>query len=148
MAKGWIDEATLQGALKKQAVARDFLGNILLQEKVLTEEQLAQVLSEQHKIPFVRLANLYVDWNLVMKFSASLILDRKCFPFRSDSREITFAVTNILDSAVLTQIEKEVRGYRAKLVLVTHRDMQDLLERYRKYINLKIRKQLDSGSVP
>lgn len=142
--KGWIDAGTLENALKKQASTRKFLGQILLSDKNISEEQLAMALSEQNKIPFIRLTDFSVDWTLVMRFSAALILNRQCFPLRSHSAEITFAITNVLDAWTLSQIETEARGYQIKLVLITQSDMNDLLERFRQYVNIKTRKQFDS----
>ena len=145
--KGWIDHETLAHALREQVLTRDFLGHILLKGRKISEEQLAMALSEQSGIPFIRLTNFYVDWNLVMEFSAALILDRKCFPLRATQMEVTFAIANILDERALAQMESERKGYRVKSVLVTQSDMNDLLERYRQYVNIKMRRQLDSETA-
>ena len=143
LTKGWIKKAALQAALEKQKTERGFLGSILLADKKITETQLATVLSEQFKIPFEPIRNFYVDWKLVMKFSASLILDRHCFPLQKDGRKITFAITNMLDGWVRTQIEEEAKNFEIKLVFVTYSDMRELLDRYREYVNIQRKHLLD-----
>ncbi|MFA7002314.1 MAG: hypothetical protein WC352_09245, partial [Candidatus Omnitrophota bacterium] len=116
----------------------------LLADRKITDEQLAMALAEQSGLAFVRLANFYVDWPLVFRFSSSLILEKKCFPLRVSGNEITFALTNTLDAWTVSQIEQESRGYRVRLTLVTQKDMNELMARYREYVNIKVRKQLDS----
>ena len=141
--KGWIDAPGLQRALDIQKTKRQFLGTILVSERRITEEQLAQVLSEQSGIPFVTIQNFYIDWKLVMKFSASLILDYQCFPLKKEGSTIVFGITNILDGWARAQIEQETKGTPIQLALMTYSDMKQLLERFREYVNIKTRRLLD-----
>jgi len=134
----------LEKALAQQKKAGKFLGVILLEESFITEEQLARALSEQYKIPLMSLKNSYIDWPLATHFSPSLILDHKCFPVERTPYEMTFALTNNLDGWALTQIEQETRGYRLRLVLITHSDMKELMNRYRQHISIQIRRKLDT----
>ena len=66
--KKWIDNPTLEEALKKQKTDRKFLGSILIADGKITEEQLAEALSLQFQLPFVKIKNFYIDWKLVMRF--------------------------------------------------------------------------------
>ena len=143
--KGWLTHDQLEEALQKQKSSREFLGAVLLRERYITEDQLVLALSEQFGIPCVRLKNFYVDWTLAMKFSASLILEHQCFPLRKDPEAITFGIVNPLNASALAEVEKETKGDIAKLVLVKESEMRDLLERYRQYVNIKIRRSLDEA---
>ncbi len=143
--KGWLDHKQLEEILEKQKLDREFLGKILLREKAITEEQLVVALSEQFHIPCVQLKNFYVDWDLVMKFSASLILDHRCFPLRRDGDTVIVGITNPLDAWALSVVKAETKGYVSKLVLVTESEMRELLDRYRQYVNINIRRSLDGG---
>lgn len=142
--KGWLDADTLAGALKKQTVTREFLGKILLQENKISEERLAMALSEQSKIPFIRAKDFDVEWPFVMRFSSGLISSGKCFPLKAHAEEVVFAIINMLDALTLSRIEAETKGYQLKLALITPTDMEDLLERYRQYVKIQIRKQFNS----
>ena len=137
--KGWLDHRQLEQILAKQKSTREFLGKILLREKAVTEDQLVAALSEQFRIPCACVKNFYVDWNLVMKFPASLILDHKCFPLRRDGMTLVIGITNPLDVWALSA----VKDYSAALVLVTESEMRELLDRYRQYVNISIRRSLD-----
>lgn len=144
--RGWIDSREIAEALKIQASSREFLGRILVREKKITEEQLARILAEQGKIPFMRLTGFRIDWPLVKRFSSGLIVDRQCFPLRIQGTEITFAITNLLDAWTLSGMETEARGYRIQRVLITQSDMNDLLARYKRYVSIKVREQFDEGT--
>ncbi len=141
---GWLTSEQLEKALALQKKNGKFLGAVLLEELMITDEQLARALSEQFNIPFVSLKNSYIDWPLAMRFTPSLILDRKCFPVARTPYEMTFALTNVLDGWALNQIEEESRGYRVKMVLITQADMQELVNRYRQHVSIQIRRKLDA----
>jgi len=144
--KGWATSGVVDAALAKQKRTREFLGEILLKDKKVSEEHLAMALSEQSGLPFARLTQFSIDWSLALRFSVALVLEKKCFPLRVIEDEITFAITNVLDAWMLSQIENECREYRVRLVLVTPKDMNELMTRYREYVNIKIQKQLESGN--
>lgn len=141
--KKWLDSKQLEHVLTKQKSTCEFLGQILLKEKLITEEQLIAALSEQFHIPCAHLKNFPVDWNLVMKFSASLILDHKCFPLRCDGETLMIGITNPLDVWALSAVKTMTQGYSAKLVLVTESEMRKLLDGYRQYVNIRIRRSLE-----
>jgi type IV pilus assembly protein PilB len=144
--KGWVTSVAVDIALATQKRTREFLGEILLKDKKVSEEHLAMALSEQSGLPFVRLDQYSIDWPLTLRFSVALVMEKKCFPLEVKGDEITFAITNVLDAWLLSQIESECRTYRVRLVLVTPKDMNELMTRYREYVNIKIRKRLESGN--
>jgi len=143
---GWLTQAALDDALKRQRKTRQFLGKMLLAEKRISEEQLAVALSEQTGVPFKQINDLNIDWNIILRFSAALVLDRGCFPVKIEGRSIVFAITNVLDAWTISMLENESKGYQQKLVLVTETDMKELLARYREYVNMNIQKRLQAGS--
>ncbi len=143
--KGWITKNQLEEALQDQKASGEFLGALLLRKKYITEEQLVIVLSEQFQMPWISLKNYYVDWDLVMRFSAALISEHKIFPLQQEETSITFAVANPLDAWGIGQAEEEARakGRSAKFFLGTESDVQDLLQRYRQYVKMRIKTSLE-----
>lgn len=131
--KGLISTAQLNQALAEQAGTKEFLGRILVRNKLIKEQDFLEALSEQFNIPFLNLKNTYIDWDFVNSFSASLILDYGCFPVKKDDWSVTFAITNPLDVWALKQAEGEARGLKLKFVLTSNEDMQALLKRYQQY---------------
>jgi len=130
--KGLITEEQLTMALEEQKKTKEFLGVIFLKRRQIKEENLFAVLSERFNMPLVRLKDKYIDWNLVKGFSASLILDYKCFPFAKDEWSVTVAITNPLDIWGIKKAEEEARGLKLKVALTTQSDMDEIIERYRK----------------
>ena len=128
-----ITEEQLQRALEEQKRSGDFLGEVLIRRGYIKEQDLLTALSEQYDIPFVSLRDKYIDWNLVKRFTPSLILDHKCFPLAENEFALTVAVVNPLDVWVLKKAEEEARGLKLKLVLVSRADMSDVIERYRQF---------------
>lgn len=132
--KGIINPEQLKSALEEQKTTKEFLGTILIKKSHIKEEDLLQALSVQFKVPFVRLKDKYIDWNLVKSFSSSLILDYKCFPVEKDDLSVTIAITNPLDMWAMQKCEEEARPLRLKLVLATQDDIKEATERYQQYL--------------
>jgi len=141
--KGLITQEALNDAISEQRETKEFLGAILLKRKRIKEADLLTALSEQFHIPIFSLKDKYIDWNLVKGFSASLILDYRCFPIAKDDRSITMAITNPLDIRVLKRAEDETRGLRLELVLVSEEDINNSIKRYNAYLRGSISKLLE-----
>ena len=58
---GLISPDALEVALKEQETSHDRLGDIMLRNGVVTPEQMAPVLAEYFKIPFVQIKDIYKD---------------------------------------------------------------------------------------
>jgi len=136
--KGLISPVALNDALNEQRQTKEFLGTILLKRKLIEEQDFLGALSEQFGIPVLVLKNKYIDWNFVRNFSASLILDYRCFPVSGDDWSVTIAITNPLDSGVLKKAEEEARGLKLKIALVSEEDMQEVTQRYKQYMRAKL----------
>lgn len=141
--KKLVTKRELEIALDEQKGSGDFLGSILVRRNYLKEEDLIKVLSELFKIPFMNLKNEYINWELVMSFPPSLVVDRQCLPFRESEFTITAAILNPLDALTVSQVEDQVKGKTVHLVLVTSLDMQNELKNYHKRIASKIEKLLE-----
>ena len=141
--KKLITKRELTIALDEQKRSNDFLGLILVRRDYLREEDLLRALSELFRIPFVSLKNEYIDWDLAMRFSASLVVERQCLPFREGDFTVTAAILNPLDAVTVSQMEDHVKGKKVNLVLVTSTDMQEALKNYQKRIAAKINRLLE-----
>ncbi|MGE5197218.1 MAG: hypothetical protein ACM3IL_01775 [Deltaproteobacteria bacterium] len=140
MDKGLITSGQLDFALSEQHSSKEFLGTILLKHSIIKEEDLLKALSEQFRIPYVALKDKYIPWNFVGRFSSTLIFEHRCFPVSHDEWSVTFALINPLDLWALKRAEEESKGLKTKFVLVTTRDMDEALLRYRQYMRGNISK--------
>lgn len=132
--QGCITDEQLQQALQEQKKSKVLLGEILVKKGFIKEHDLLTALSNAFDIALISLENKYIDWNFVKEFSASLILDFKCFPIVRDAWSVTLAITNPLDAWVIQKAEEATRGSKLKLVLVSGKDMDDVIQRYKQYM--------------
>jgi type IV pilus assembly protein PilB len=130
--EGLITTEQLKDALDEQARTKEFLGKILLDRNQIKEPDLLTALSEQFNIPIISLKHRYIDWGLVRSFGASLVLDYKCFPLKKDGRSATFAITNPLDAWALKKIEEEAEARGLKIKLVLV-SQNDIIEAIQRY---------------
>ena len=140
ISKGLITNDQLDIALAEQAKSNVFLGIILVKKLYVKEKELSKALSDQFNIPLVSLENMPVDLSLTKQFSSSLVMDNKCFPIKSDDYSVTFAIINPLDVWAINKAEQETGGRRAKFVIVTPSDMEEITKRYVKYKQAEISK--------
>jgi type IV pilus assembly protein PilB len=132
--KGMLTEDQLKIALQQQVKTKEFLGAILVKNDFIKEGQLLAALSEQFGMPVVSLKGRYLDWRFIRNFSASLMLDYRCFPLQKSEWSVTFAITNPLDIWLLKKVEEEAKGLKVKLVLATQEDIEGCINRYRQYM--------------
>ena len=140
--KKLIIEGQLQAALTEQHETKEFLGTILVNHSIISDQDLVRTLSEQFGIPVVNIKDTYIRWEFVTQFSPALIVEHQCFPLSSDEWSVTFVIVNPLDMWALSRAQEEARGLRAKFALVSQSDMREALRRYREYMRGTIDKLL------
>ncbi len=138
--KKLINPKQLEDALTEQRQSREFLGAILLRKKLIKEEDLLKVLSEQFEMPFVNLKSQYIDWNVVMRFPSSVVVDHRCLPYKQDDAGITVAITNPLDALVISEVEKQAKNEKVYLVLTAQGEMDHALKIYKQKMADRIKK--------
>ncbi len=138
------DQLTL--ALEEQKGTREFLGAILIRKGFVSEGDLLKVLSEQFNLPTIDLKFTKIDWAVASRFTASLVIDHECLPFRQDDLGLTVAIVNPLDAQAVSLVEEQVKGVRVRLVLASQSDMREALKIYREHNAARIKKLLEGGA--
>jgi type IV pilus assembly protein PilB len=141
--KNLLKKDQLALALEEQKSTREFLGAVLVRKGFIREEDLLKVLSEQFHLPYESLKRTSVDWKVAARFTASLVIDHKCLPFRQDELGLTVAIVNPLDVQAVSMVEEQMKGVRVRLVLVSQADMHDVLAMYRENNAARIKKLLE-----
>lgn len=142
---GAITKQDLDAALRDQAKSKDYLGRILIEKGIVTEDQLVEAFSLQFGLRKDSLKEAYLDFDLMKSFSADLLLAHRCIPVKKDDYYITFAITNPLDAWTMQKAQGESIGYKAKFFLVRESDMDEALRRYRKYMGRGLKS--DQGTI-
>ena len=141
--KGLLTAKDLEGALEEQKGSGDFLGRILVRRGAIKEKDLLKVLGEQFHMPCVSLKDQYVNWEVAMRFSSSLVVDRQCLPIREDETGITVAITNPLDAEALGEVERQARNVSVRPVLVSMSEMREAIKDFERRVAEKIKRLLD-----
>lgn len=85
----------LHRALVEQEKTGAFLGSTLLKMGYISEEQLLRSLSEQLNVPFVNLKDVAIDPAIVKKVPARLVQHYKVMPIRWEYDILTIALSNV-----------------------------------------------------
>ena len=141
--KKLISPQDLQRILSEQKKEDKFLGALLIEKGFITERQLLEALSEQLDVPMVNIHEMEIDWTLAKRFSRSSLLKNRCFPLQEKNDKIILAVTNPLDAWAISEIEKQVPGYKIKVVLVSTDDIETLSNYYHNQSKGEIRRLFD-----
>ncbi len=139
---GRITEAQVLDALKDQKVSGKFLGSILVDKGLISDSEVTRALGEQFELPMVDIAKEKLDMGLARKFSSALIIDHKCFPLSEDDSTVTVAIINPLDAVALAKLEEEASPRTLKLVIASEKDIDNVVQEYRKYISEGIQRLL------
>jgi hypothetical protein len=145
--RGYITEAQLHDALSDSRLGDKFLGSRLLSRGAITPDALCAALAEQFGMPLVDLKRQHIDFELARKFSASLILDHKCFPLKEDEFSFTVAIVNPLDEVALSRLDEEAKPRSVILAIAPENDMEAVLENYRIFISQDIQRLLRKRPV-
>ena len=93
--KKLVTEEELQRALAEQEKTGEFLGSALIRMGCISEEQLLQSLSEQLNIPFTNLKHLTIDRAVIQRVPARLVEHYKVMPIRWERDVLTIALSNL-----------------------------------------------------
>ncbi|MDZ7800371.1 MAG: ATPase, T2SS/T4P/T4SS family [Trueperaceae bacterium] len=106
--KGWITEAQLQAAVEEQKRTSGLLGRILIQQDALQEDQLARLLAEQMKIPYVEtLEEPHADAKLASRLLRLDAVQFSAVPYQMDGDTLVVAIA---DPRRMADIEAIVAG--------------------------------------
>jgi type IV pilus assembly protein PilB len=141
--KKLITEEQLAECLEEQKFTKDYLGSILLKKRLLKEDELMKALSEQFDMPIVSLKTLYIDWSVCLRFAAIVTTEQKVFPIRADESSLTVAISNPLDVIAVSKIEEQARPKKLKFVLVTHAELMEFIQECKKRAKGSIKNLLE-----
>ncbi|HAJ57354.1 MAG TPA: hypothetical protein DCL35_06255 [Candidatus Omnitrophica bacterium] len=130
--KGIITQEELLECLEEQKFTREYLGAILLKKNLITQEALTRALSEQFGMPYLQLKNLYIDWNVCLRFSSVVVSQGKFLPIGQSDAGITVVMSDPLDVIGIDRIEEIARPKKLKLALVTPQELEEFLMECRK----------------
>jgi len=107
---GLVAPNDLYAALVTARAARRRLGEVLVEQGLVGERDLAQLVAEQEGLEFVDLAKIDLDQQAVALLSEETARRHCAIPFRFDAKAVVVAVADPTDNQGLDAIVAEVPG--------------------------------------
>ena len=116
---------------REQAATKIPLGALLIKKGLLSPEQLAETLAEQYGMPFVRLRDVQVSKTAVEQVPLKVALHFKVVPIQLKGTTLTIAITNPQDVRVLDGFRMALQQkFTIEPVLSTEDDIRQGLKKY------------------
>lgn len=125
--EGLITEDQLNNALESQKETGHFLGRILVDLGYIDEKELKRILSIQAGIEMVDLKNRPIEKKAVEVFPSALAKTYNAIPLSLEKNVLTLAVGDTLSLNIQDDISF-VLGYKTKMVLADENDIQEAIE--------------------
>lgn len=138
--EGIVTQQQLIEALSYQKQKNIRIGKALIELGYVTEEELLRIFSKGLKIPIKRASDIKVDESLLEMISETLVKEHNAFPFEKDEYFVKVLVTDPFNIVMEDEI-KYATGLETELYLTFERDMDGLIDKY--YEQEKVMKDLE-----
>jgi chromosomal replication initiator protein DnaA len=123
-----ITQQQLDQALAEQGETGKFLGEILMQAGYISEDELIGFLVRQCRIPHLKLSNFQIASEIAELIPAEICHDYKLLPIDKLGSLLTVAMVNPIDVEALDKVKKTV-NLRIKPILCSWADFKALYDR-------------------
>lgn len=124
-----IDPSSLARAVAEQEQTGGELSKILVDQELISEDALAQVLSQSLGLPTINLQRLQIDPDLFKKVSRDFAEKYQVIPVCLLGDNLTVAMTNPLDIFVVDNVQM-LTGYQIQPVVARRSDLQKAIETF------------------
>jgi type IV pilus assembly protein PilB len=124
-----VTQEQLEHALLEQKKTKELIGNIIVRLGYATDEQVLMALSHQIGVEYVQLKSLDISADIIQKIPAKFACYYKIIPVGIEGGRLITAVTNPLDLAILDDIKLVIK-YDIEPVLSGERDILEAIKRY------------------
>lgn len=128
---GVITAAQLERALELQKEKGGLIGEVLVQLKFTTEEDIAKTLTAQYGFAYLPLANYEIDQALIKLIPERVARQYCLIPIDKISSNLTIAMSNPLNAPAIEDIET-LSGCSVQVFVSTASDIREAIEKYYK----------------
>jgi type IV pilus assembly protein PilB len=125
--EGLINEEQLQQALALQKKSGKRLGAVLVEMHLVTEQDIVQILSKQLRIPFIDLSNYLIDPVIAKLIPEHIAKRHMLIPINKVGNKLTVAMVDPLNIIAIDDIQL-MSGLMVKPVVATHTDINKALQ--------------------
>ena len=126
---GLIDDFQLQSALSHQRNWGGKLGNILIELDFVREEDLAKVVADKLKTPYINLFEPELAGDVIRLIKADVAKKYSVVPVKKDKSTLTLAMTDPLDIEAIDAI-RFATGLNIKPSLAMVSEIRDAIKKY------------------
>jgi type II secretion system protein E len=124
-----ITQQDLDLALKEHQNTKEFLGQTLVRLNLISEEKLLKVLAEQQGIQFLDIKEITIPDSVIENVPAKFAWHYKIMPTRIDGNVLTVAISNPFDMWPVDDLETNL-GYRVEIALAVSSDITKAIKKY------------------
>jgi len=124
-----ITPQELDLAINEQQKTKKLLGEILVSMGFITERRLLQILAEQQGIPFLELKDISIDEKVIKAVPAKFIWHYKIMPIKIADNVLTIAMSNPFDAWPIDDLEAHL-GLRVEKALAVSADITEAARKY------------------
>ncbi|MFI2858731.1 GspE/PulE family protein [Paenibacillus sp. JSM ZJ436] len=126
---GVISEEQLQEALLEQRQSKKRLGDLLITQGYITEQQLIEVLEFQLGIPHVNLFKFNIDSHITQIIPESLAKRHQVLPFAKEGGKLMVAMADPLDYFAIEDL-RMTTGFRIEPAISSRDELQRAIARH------------------
>lgn len=131
MDAGLITQVQLDQALELQKDKGGLIGEILVQLKFTSEEDIAKTLTAQYGFAYLPLSNYEVDLELAKMIPERVARQYCLIPIDRMSNNLTIAMSNPLNAQAIEDVET-ISGCSVQIFVSTTTDIRQTIDRYYK----------------
>lgn len=124
-----LSKDQLKQALDIQKEKGGAIGEILIAQGFVTEDEIVSCLAIQYGLPFLSLQNYDFDEKIFSLVPEEMILDHMCIPLDQMGKVLTVAMTNPLEEGLVDKIEK-LTGLKVQCFICSLSDLKQIIEKY------------------
>lgn len=129
LSEGQVTREQVDAALAKQRETGRFIGEILIEDKVIEENTLISFLAKHCKIPHLSLLDYLIDKDIVALVPKEICLQYRLLPIDRLGKNLTVAMVNPLDTEALKQVQAVCPDLRIKPILCAYRHFELVTEK-------------------
>lgn len=124
-----ISQEELATALAKQKILKKTLEDTLLELGLVTSEQIAQTVSRHLGLVFIRLSDYDIKLEILELLPENIIRNYQVIPVKLEENTLQVAISDPLNLPAINEI-KRVSKYSIKPVIAAKKEIQTIIERY------------------
>lgn len=127
--EGVITEGQLRESLKRREIEGGFIGKIMMELGYLSEQVLTTFMVKQFKIPHISLMDYEIGSEMIASLPKELCLKHNLLPIDRLGRILTIAMVDPLDTEALDAVRKACPELRIKPILCDWRHFENVIRR-------------------